>query len=242
MQRNDGRSFDQLRPVEFVFGVQRHAEGSVLIKMGDTHVLCSASVEPGVPGWMKGRGQGWITAEYSLLPRATNTRTRRERGSIGGRTQEIQRLIGRSLRMTIDLKRLGERTITLDCDVIQADGGTRTASITGAYVALEMAIDALQRSGDLKATPLVAQIAAVSVGVIGGRPMLDLNYEEDSKADVDLNIVQTDTGAFVEVQGTAEAQPFDRSALDQLLDLGSAGIRQLVASQQAAIERIRKTR
>ncbi len=236
MQRLDGRSPDQLRSVEIIANVQQYAEGSVLIKVGNTHVLCSASIEPGVPGWLKGRGQGWLTAEYSLLPRSTHSRTRRERNGASGRTQEIQRLIGRSLRAAIDLQLLGERTITLDCDVLQADGGTRTAAITGAYIALAYALEALLRDGTLAKSPLSTQIAAVSVGIVDGQPLLDLTYTEDSTASVDCNIVQTGAGAFVEVQGTAEGQPFDRQQLDILLDLGSQGIQELLAFQRASLQ------
>ncbi|HEX6293191.1 MAG TPA: ribonuclease PH [Herpetosiphonaceae bacterium] len=238
MQRSDGRRPDQLRPVEIVAHVQKYAEGSVLIKCGNTHVLCSASVEAGVPPWLKGRGQGWITAEYSLLPRATHTRTRRERNGASGRTQEIQRLIGRSLRAAIDLQLLGERTITLDCDVLQADGGTRTAAITGAYVAVAYAVETLLKDGTLTVSPLITQIAAISVGIVGGQALLDLSYEEDSTAAVDCNIVQTGSGAFVEVQGTAEGQPFDRRQLDAMLDLGTQGIRELFLIQQASLRAV----
>ena len=236
MQRLDGRAPDQLRPVEIVTNVQKYAEGSVLIKFGNTHVLCSASIEAGVPPWLKGRGKGWLTAEYSLLPRATHTRTRRERNGASGRTQEIQRLIGRSLRAAIDLQLLGERTITLDCDVLQADGGTRTAAITGAYVALAYALETLIKDGSLTASPLVTQIAAISVGIVDGEVLLDLTYAEDSTAAVDCNIVQTGSGAFVEVQGTAEGQPFDRQQMEQMLDLGSKGIAELLLLQRTRLQ------
>lgn len=236
MERIDGRRPDQLRPVELTLNAQGYAEGSVLIKQGNTHVLCNASVEPGVPSWLKGRGQGWVTAEYALLPRATHTRTRRERNGAGGRTQEIQRLIGRSLRAGINLQLLGERTITVDCDVLQADGGTRTAAITGAYVALVQAIQFLRKKGTLKTSPLTAQIAAVSVGIVKGQVLLDLSYAEDSSAEVDCNIVQTDSGAYIEIQGTAEGQPFDRAQLDQLLALGDQGIRSLLTLQQQSMK------
>jgi ribonuclease PH len=236
MQRLDGRAPDQLRPIEIVTNVQKYAEGSVLIKCGNTHVLCSASIEAGVPAWLKGRGKGWLTAEYSLLPRATHTRTRRERNGTSGRTQEIQRLIGRSLRAAIDLQLLGERTVTLDCDVLQADGGTRTAAITGAYVALAYALETLVKDGTLATSPLVTQIAAVSVGIVDGEPLLDLTYIEDSTAAVDCNIVQTGSGAFVEVQGTAEGQPFDRQQIDRMLDLGAKGIRELLLHQQTRLQ------
>lgn len=236
MERIDGRRPDQLRPVELTLNAQGYAEGSVLIKQGNTHVLCNASVEPGVPSWLKGRGQGWVTAEYALLPRATHTRTRRERNGAGGRTQEIQRLIGRSLRAGINLQLLGERTITVDCDVLQADGGTRTAAITGAYVALVQAIQFLRKKGTLKTSPLTSQIAAVSVGIVKGQVLLDLSYAEDSSAEVDCNIVQTDSGAYIEIQGTAEGQPFDRAQLDQLLALGDQGIRSLLTLQQQSMK------
>jgi ribonuclease PH len=235
MQRLDGRRPDQLRPVEIIANIQKYAEGSVLMKFGNTHVLCSASIEAGVPGWLKGRGQGWLTAEYSLLPRSTHSRTRRERNGASGRTQEIQRLIGRSLRAAIDLQLLGERTITLDCDVLQADGGTRTAAITGAYVALAYAVETLVKERALTRSPLITQIAAVSVGIVDGQPLLDLTYAEDSTAAVDCNIVQTGSGAFVEVQGTAEGQPFDRQQLNALLDLGSQGIAELLTFQRASL-------
>lgn len=231
MPRADGRAADQLRPIEIVMDYQRYAEGSVLIKCGQTHVLCSASIEPGVPPWLRGQERGWLTAEYALLPRATHTRTRRERSGPGGRTQEIQRLIGRSLRAAIDLEALGERTITIDCDVLQADGGTRTAAITGGYLALAHAVDQLIARGDLRKSPLVTQIAAVSVGIVRGEALLDLDYEEDSGAEVDCNLVQTGDGRFVEMQATAEGEPFDRAQFDLLLRLGEAGIRQLMELQ-----------
>jgi ribonuclease PH len=236
MPRPDGRAPDQLRPIEIIPNIQAFAEGSVLIKLGNTHVLCSASVEEGVPPWLKGQGRGWVTAEYSLLPRSTLTRTRRERTGASGRTQEIQRLIGRSLRAAIDLKQLGERTITLDCDVLQADGGTRTAAITGAYVALARAVDHLVEQGKLAASPLGAQIAAISVGIINGKPMLDLNYAEDSRAEVDCNVVQTSNGAYIEVQSTAEGTPIVRAQLDELLDLASKGIQELIIHQQKLLK------
>jgi ribonuclease PH len=239
MSRSDGRAPDQLRPIELIVDYQRYAEGSVLITCGNTHVLCSASVESGVPGWLKGQGRGWLTAEYALLPRATHTRTRRERSGPGGRTQEIQRLVGRSLRAAIDLESLGERTITIDCDVLQADGGTRTAAITGGYVALARAIDRLIVQGELTGSPMVTQIAAISVGIVGGIPLLDLDYREDSSAEVDCNIVQTGDGRFVEIQGTAENEPFDRAQFDQLLQLGEHGIRQLMDLQRMSLAALR---
>ncbi len=236
MPRPDGRAADQLRPLEIVPNAQPFAEGSVLIKLGNTHVLCSASVEEGVPPWLRGQGQGWVTAEYALLPRSTLTRTRRERTGAGGRTQEIQRLIGRSLRAAIDLKRLGERTITLDCDVLQADGGTRTAAITGSYVALALAIEYLIQRRQIRTSPLVAQIAAISVGMVRSEAVLDLNYAEDSRADVDCNIVQTADGRLIEVQSTAEGEPITRAQLDQLLDLASKGIAELAEQQQKLLK------
>ncbi len=237
MPRADGRASDQLRPIEFVPNVQTFAEGSVLIKLGNTHVLCSASVEESLPPWLRRRNQGWVTAEYSLLPRSTLTRTRRERTGAGGRTQEIQRLIGRSLRAAINLQQLGERTITLDCDVLQADGGTRTAAITGAYVALAQAIERLIDKGQLQASPLTAQIAATSVGIVEGEPVLDLDYGEDSRADVDCNVVQTSDGHLIEVQSTAEGQAITRAQLDQLLDLATTGIHALIKHQQTVLEK-----
>jgi ribonuclease PH len=223
--------------VRFHRGWLSQAEGSVLVEFGKTRVLVAASVTEGVPRWRKGSGLGWVTSEYAMLPRATNTRTDREsvRGRIGGRTHEISRLIGRSLRAVIDYSALGENTIVIDCDVLEADGGTRTASITGAYVALADAVTWLRDRNLLTAEPLVGSVAAVSVGVIGGTPMLDLNYTEDSAADTDMNVVMSGDGRFVEVQGTAEGTPFDRQVLDQLLDLGAAGCRQLTELQQAAL-------
>ncbi len=237
MPRVDGRAPDELRPIKVTTDYLTFAEGSVLIEAGGTRVLCAASVEDGVPPFLEGRGQGWLTAEYSMLPRATKTRTRRE-SSVGrpsGRTQEIQRLIGRSLRAALDLKLLGERTLTLDCDVLQADGGTRTLSITGAYIAAHRACTALLKQGLLKGHPVQTAVAAVSVGVIDDVPLLDLNYAEDSRAQVDFNVVMTGKGEFVEVQGTAEGRPFSRDALDELLNLAGQGIRQLLAIQQANI-------
>jgi ribonuclease PH len=230
--REDGRHAAELRPLVFETGFTRYAEGSVLIRAGMTTVLCNASVEDKVPPFMRGEGRGWVTAEYAMLPRATHTRNMREatKGKIGGRTHEIQRLIGRSLRAVIDLDLLGERTIQLDCDVLQADGGTRTAAISGAFVALELAIASLIEQGALARTPLLDTLAAVSTGIVDGVPMLDLAYTEDSRADVDMNFVITGSGQFVEVQGTAEARPFDNTELDAMRDLalkGCAEIRQL---------------
>ncbi|SDE00984.1 ribonuclease PH [Auraticoccus monumenti] len=236
--RPDGRAPDQLREVRFTRGWLDHAEGSVLVEFGATRVLIAASVSEGVPRWRRGSGLGWVTAEYAMLPRATHTRSDREsvKGRIGGRTHEISRLIGRSLRAVIDYKALGENTIQLDCDVLQADGGTRTAAITGAYVALEDACAHLAGLGALAGEPLLGSVQAVSVGVVDGAPVLDLNYTEDSSAEVDLNVVVDGTGRFVEVQGTAEGQPFDRAVMDQLLDLGVAGCAQLAALQRTALD------
>jgi ribonuclease PH len=235
--RADGRSNDQLREVKFTRGWLGQAEGSVLVEFGQTRVLIAASVTEGVPRWRKGSGLGWVTSEYAMLPRATNTRTDREsvRGRIGGRTHEISRLIGRSLRAIIDYQALGENTIVLDCDVLQADGGTRTASITGAYVALADAVSWLRDRDLLTAEPLTGSVAAVSVGVVDGISMLDLCYTEDSAADTDMNVAMTGDGAFIEVQGTAEGTPFDRKLLDELLDLGAAGCAQLAELQRAAL-------
>lgn len=237
-KRPSGRALDELRPLSIETGYTRHAEGSVLIKAGDTHVLCNASVLEKVPPFLKGKGQGWVTAEYGMLPRSTHTRSDREaaRGKQSGRTQEIQRLIGRSLRAVFDLTALGERTIHLDCDVLQADGGTRCASITGAWVAAALAVRRLTEKGLVAISPLQDHVAAVSVGLVDGRPVLDLDYIEDAGCGADMNIVMTGAGQFVEVQGTAEGQTFDRVALDQLLDMANAGIRQLVAQQKAALE------
>ena len=235
--RADGRSHDQLREVRFTRGWLSQAEGSVLVEFGQTRILVAASVTEGVPRWRKGSGLGWVTSEYAMLPRATNSRTDREsvRGRIGGRTHEISRLIGRSLRAIIDYKALGENTIVLDCDVLQADGGTRTASITGAYVALADAVSWLRDRDLLTAEPLTGSVAAVSVGVVDGFPMLDLCYTEDSAADTDMNVAMTGDGAFIEVQGTAEGTPFDRKLLDELLDLGAIGCAQLTELQRAAL-------
>ncbi|GAA3764341.1 ribonuclease PH [Salinactinospora qingdaonensis] len=237
MARPDGRAPDQLRPVTITRNWLRHAEGSALIEFGDTRVLCAASVEEGVPRWRRGTGEGWVTAEYAMLPRSTDTRGAREsvKGKIGGRTHEISRLVGRSLRAVIDFKAMGENTITLDCDVLQADGGTRTAAITGAYVALVDAMKWLRRQRKLKNNPLTGSVSAISVGIIQGQPRLDLNYLEDSVAQTDMNVVVTGEGAFVEVQGTAESEPFDRAALDRLLDLAVGGCTDLAAMQKKAL-------
>jgi ribonuclease PH len=237
--RTDKRRPDEMRPVEIVTGYLVTAEGSALIKVGHTQVLCAASVEDTVPPFLRNTGKGWVTAEYAMLPRATGKRTPREvtKGHPSGRTQEIQRLIGRSMRAVVDTSALGERTIFLDCDVIQADGGTRTASITGAYVALALALKTLVEHKVLKTSPLGDHVAATSVGLVGGVPMLDLCYEEDSRADVDMNVVMTGRGRFVEVQATAEHMPFDDSQMDTLIGLARAGIGRLVEMQKAAIEK-----
>ena len=234
--RKDGRAADQLRPVRFTRGFTVHAEGSVLCEFGATRVLCTVSVENGVPSFLRNSGKGWLTAEYGMLPRATHTRSAREaaRGRQGGRTQEIQRLIGRSLRACIDLEAIGERTITIDCDVLQADGGTRTAAITGGYVALADAMDALISRGQLERNPLHGQVAAVAVGIVGGEAMLDLDYAEDAEAETDMNVVMNSGGAFIEVQGTAEGHAFRREELDMLLDLAAGGIGRLCALQNEA--------
>jgi ribonuclease PH len=236
--RPSGRRPDQLREVRITRGYTRHAEGSVLVECGDTRVVCTASVLERVPPHLQGRSQGWVTAEYGMLPRSTNTRSDREaaRGRQSGRTQEIQRLIGRALRAVVDLPRLGERTVHLDCDVIQADGGTRTASITGAYVALHDAVALLLKRNLVASTPLRDFVAAVSVGVFNGVPVLDLDYPEDSACATDMNVVMTGSGGIVEVQGTAEGEPFSRAELDAMLELADKGIRQLIAAQRAALK------
>jgi ribonuclease PH len=237
MTRSDGRGPGDLRPTTITTGFLQHAEGSVLIEVGRTRVVCAASVEDRVPPFLRNTGKGWVTAEYGMLPRATSTRTQREAtaGKVGGRTQEIQRLIGRSLRSVIRLGELGERTIWVDCDVIQADGGTRTASITGGFVALALALRRLKSSGAIRTLPIIDHVAATSVGVVGGTPMLDLAYEEDSRADVDMNVVKTGDDRFIEVQGTAEGPPFERAALDALMALADEGIRKLVGLQREAL-------
>ena len=238
--RADGRLPEQLRPTRLTPNYLIHAEGSVLVESGSTKVICTASVEDRVPPFLRNTGKGWVTAEYGMLPRATNTRTRREAtaGRVGGRTQEIQRLIGRSLRAVTRLDELGERTITLDCDVIQADGGTRTASITGAFVALVLAVNKIREQNLIKTMPVHDYVAATSVGIVEGEPMLDLAYSEDSKADVDMNIVKSGDGLYIELQGTAETLPFGREALNRLLDLGDIGIRQLIALQREFVGHI----
>ena len=235
--RPSGRAFDALRPISFTRRYTRHAPGSVLVEFGDTRVLCTATISEQVPRWMKGRAHGWVTAEYGMLPGSTHTRSDREaaRGKQSGRTQEIQRLIGRSLRAAVDLKSLGERQITIDCDVLQADGGTRTASITGGMVALVDAINGLQRDGLLTDDPLNGFVAAVSVGIYKGQPVLDLDYLEDSGADSDLNLVVAEGSKLIEIQGTAEKASFSRAELDALLDLGETGILQLISAQKAAL-------
>jgi len=235
--RPSGRAANQMRPIKLTTQYTRHAEGSVLTEFGDTRVLTTASVETRVPGFLKGRGEGWITAEYGMLPRATHTRSQREasRGKQSGRTLEIQRLIGRSLRAVVDRAALGERTITIDCDVLQADGGTRTASITGGYVALTLAVRELLQREELKTDPIHGHIAAVSVGIVAGEPILDLDYPEDADAETDMNVVMNEAGGFVEIQGTAEGHAFQRGELDRLLDLASLGIDACLAAQREAL-------
>jgi ribonuclease PH len=241
MSRSDDRSNDQLRPIKFTRNWLNNAEGSVLVEFGNTRVLCVASFTPGVPRWLVGKGEGWVTSEYAMLPRATHTRSDREsvKGKLGGRTQEISRLVGRSLRGIVDMKALGENTIVIDCDVLQADGGTRTAAITGAYVALADAITWAKAKGHIATDgkPLAQSVAAVSVGIVNGKPTLDLCYEEDVSAETDMNIVCTGDGNFIEVQGTAEGAPFDRNLLNQLLDLGAAGCAELTKLQLAALSK-----
>ncbi|MGM0672538.1 ribonuclease PH [Thioalkalivibrio sp.] len=235
--RPSGRAADAMRPVRFTRHFTRHAEGSVLVEFGDTRVLCNATVESRVPPWLKNKGRGWVTAEYSMLPRSTHDRMVREaaRGKLGGRTMEIQRLIGRSLRAVVDLEALGERQIIVDCDVIQADGGTRTASISGAYVALYDAIRKAREQGLIRKDPLHGQVAAISVGIFGGEPVLDLDYDEDSQAETDLNLVMNEAGGVIEIQGTAEGHAFRRDELDQMLDLGEKGIQEICDAQRAVL-------
>jgi ribonuclease PH len=235
-KRPGGRANDELRKIEIIPGYAPFAEGSALISAGNTHVLCTATIEERVPGFLVNKGKGWVTAEYGMLPRSSPQRISRERSLSSGRTHEIQRLIGRSLRAVTKLDSLGERSIIIDCDVLRADGGTRTAAITGSYVALWQAMDVLKRTGRVKAIPLVGMVAAVSVGVVHGEERLDLEYEEDSTAEVDFNVVMTDRGEFIEVQGTAEGKPFSRSRLDGLIDLAGHGIEQLFELQRAALE------
>ena len=234
-QRSEGRAVDEMRSVSMQRDCLKNALGSCLICFGDTKVLCAATIEEGVPTWRKGSGQGWVTAEYAMLPASTNTRTRRETSGPSGRSSEIQRLIGRSLRTVTDMRALGEVTVHIDCDVIQADGGTRTASITGAWVALKDALDAWRTAGKLKSDPLIDQVVAVSVGMVEGRLLLDLDYHEDSAAEIDMNLVMTGSGEFIEVQGTGERTPFDRKRLDALLDLGEKGLNPLLELQQQVL-------
>ena len=232
MSRADGRNPDQLRKIKITKNFVKHAEGSCLIECGLTRVICTASVEENVPPFLKGKGTGWVTAEYGMLPRSTDTRMKREKTLTSGRTLEIQRLIGRSLRGVIDLRQLGERTVKIDCDVIQADGGTRTASITGGFIALALALGKIKKQNLIDRVPLTDYVAAVSVGIYKGQPLLDLNYEEDSRADMDMNVVMVGSGKFVEVQGTAEKKPFSKKEMDHLLDLAENGIRQLIVVQK----------
>ena len=238
MKRVDGRSLDEGRPLTITPRYLKHAEGSVLIEVGDTKVICAATVEDRVPPFLRGSGSGWVTAEYGMLPRSSQERIPREsvRGKVSGRTQEIQRLIGRSLRAVMDLPKLGERTLWIDCDVVQADGGTRTASISGAFVALALAVRAQRDAGKLAADPIKDHVAATSIGMIDDQYLLDLNYHEDSRADVDMNVVMTGAGAFVEVQGTAESQPFSHDALREMLELAARGIDDIVKTQRAVLE------
>lgn len=235
LQRSGDRTSSQQRPVVIDPGFVTDAEGSALIKTGNTHVICAATVEDRVPPWMRGKGTGWVTAEYSMLPRSTKERVRRERSKVGGRTQEIQRLIGRALRSVTDLSALGENSILIDCDVLRADGGTRTASITGGYVALHQALQGLVDSGVIDSVPLNDQIASISVGVVNGEPVLDLDYNEDSAANVDMNVVMTGSGEFVEIQGTGEEATFSRSQLDSMLELAESGIQKLLAEQRKVL-------
>jgi len=235
LQRSGDRTTSEQRPVSIDSGFVTDAEGSALIKTGNTHVICAATVEDRVPPWMRGKGTGWVTAEYSMLPRSTKERVQRERSKIGGRTQEIQRLIGRALRSVTDLSALGENSILIDCDVLRADGGTRTASITGGYVALHQALQGLVDSGAIETVPLNDQIAAISVGVVDGEPVLDLDYNEDSAANVDMNVVMTGSGEFVEIQGTGEEATFSRSQLDSMLELAESGIQKLLAEQRKVL-------
>ncbi len=234
--RPDGRRPNELRPVSFTPHYVRYPEGSVLIIWGETRVLCNLTIQEGVPRWMAGQGQGWMTAEYALLPRSTHTRTPRETQGLKGRTQEIRRLIGRSLRMAVDLEKIGERTLLLDCDVLQADGGTRVAAVTGGYAALALGLQDLIAAGEVPETALLPPLAAVSVGMVAGQPILDLCYAEDRQADVDLNVVMTEGGRFVEIQGTAEGQPFSQQSLDDMLTLAKGGIEELILAQKRLLE------
>lgn len=237
MRRPSGRANDEMRQVKFTRQYTKHAEGSVLVEFGDTKVLCTATIDDRTPPWLRGKGQGWVTAEYGMLPRSTNSRMGREaaRGKQGGRTQEIQRLIGRSLRAVVNLEALGERQIILDCDVIQADGGTRTASISGAYVALHDAVDTLLKKGAIKNDPLIGQLASISVGIYNGEPVLDLDYDEDSNAETDMNVVMNNAGHFIEVQGTAEGHAFTRDEMNQMLELAEKGINEIIQEQDSAL-------
>ncbi|MDH5677571.1 MAG: ribonuclease PH [Nitrospinota bacterium] len=235
MNRKDGRGNGELRPITIETGVAPYAEGSAMVSAGNTRVLCAASVEEGVPSFLKGKGKGWVTAEYAMLPRATHTRTSRERRGAGGRTMEIQRLLGRSMRAVVETANLGERTVIIDCDVIQADGGTRTMAVTGAFVAMHQAMAGLVDRGIIARNPVVDFVAAVSVGIIDGKLALDLCYEEDSQADVDMNVVMTGAGKFIELQGTAERIPFGKDDLDQLLDMASGGIREMISMQRSSL-------
>ncbi|MBU0581357.1 MAG: ribonuclease PH [Candidatus Margulisbacteria bacterium] len=236
MARINNRQNNELRSLKITPGFNEFAEGSALIELGNTKVICTASIEEKVPPFLRDKGEGWVTAEYAMIPRATTERCQRDRFKVSGRTYEIQRLVGRSLRAIVDMKKLGERTITIDTDVIQADGGTRTASITGAYVALVQAIRKLQKNGVLQESPIATEVAAVSVGVVDGQPLLDLAYEEDSKAEVDMNIVMTGSGKFIEIQGTAEKEPFDDQQMSKLISLARNGIEKLIAEQRRALK------
>lgn len=238
MTRIDGRAFDELRRIKITKDFVKHAEGSCLMECGLTRVVCTASIEGSVPPFLKSSGTGWVTAEYGMLPRSTGTRMQREKTLTSGRTLEIQRLIGRSLRGVIDLKQLGERTIKIDCDVIQADGGTRTAAITGGFIALALALDKIKKQNLIEGAPLTDYVAAVSVGIRQGQPLLDLNYEEDSGADMDMNVVMVGSGKFVEVQGTAEREPFSKKEMDRLLDLAGRGIRELIVLQEKCVGKL----
>lgn len=234
--RTDGRKADELRRVKIIHNYLKTAEGSVLIEVGDTRVICTATLQDSVPPFLKGTGRGWVTAEYSMLPRSSSERIQRERGKVGGRTHEIQRLIGRALRSVVDMDALGERSILIDCDVIQADGSTRTASITGAYIALVLGLRHALKKGLIETIPVVDRLAAVSVGIVNGRPLLDLTYKEDSEAEVDMNLVMTGSGGIVEIQGTAEGRPFSKPDLERLIKLGEKGIKQLIKKQDEALK------
>lgn len=236
ISRTDGRAYDHLRPITFFPGYTQYAEGSVLVTWGETQVLCNLTIQDGVPDWLSGQGSGWLTAEYALLPRSTLTRTPRETQGLKGRTQEVRRLVGRSLRMAVDLSLIGERTLLIDCDVIQADGGTRVASVTGGYLALALGLHKLIDAGAIPSEALYPPIGAVSVGILRGQPLLDLNYEEDRQADVDLNVVKTADGHYIEIQGTAEGQPFTQSDLEKMLKLADQGIQEVISQQKALLQ------